>query len=295
MGEATETREQAVRCEAAVHLEPVSTNGLEPCAGSEGAAPGNDNVFEGPDLEAVLESLLLAAGSPVPLGRLVEALDGPDRREVGAAVDRLARRLEREGRGIRLVRVAGGFQLRSAPQHGPFVRRLLGGKPPRLSRPMLETLAIIAYRQPCTRPEIEAIRGVDCGAVIGSLLERRLIRMQGRKEAPGRPLLYATTRDFLEVFGLPDLQALPPLGALGEGAELLRGEAGELPAGASGSGSEGDGGGDTAGADGAEDVEDEASLDSGAAAFEMEAGLLAMGRYEGTEGVSVAGRGGARD
>jgi segregation and condensation protein B len=86
---------------------------------------------------------------------------------------------------------------------------------------MLETLAIIAYRQPCTRAEIEAIRGVDADAVVSTLLERRLIRIQGRKEAPGRPLLYGTTRDFLEVFGLPDLAALPPLADLGDGAELL--------------------------------------------------------------------------
>jgi segregation and condensation protein B len=172
-------------------------------------------------LAAVIESMLLASGAPVPLVRLVEALDGPPRREVAAALRTLGESYEREGRGLRLVYVAGGYQLRSAPEHGPWVRRLLGGRPPRLSRPMLETLAIIAYRQPCTRPEIEAIRGVDADAVLTTLLERRLIRIQGRKEAPGRPMLYGTTRDFLEVFGLPDLQALPPLAELGEGAEVL--------------------------------------------------------------------------
>jgi len=186
-----------------------------------GNEPVGENVFDGGALEAVLESLLLAAGAPVPLGRLVSALEGPSRGEVARALRALAERFESEGRGIRLVEVAGGFQLRSAPQHGPFVRRLLGGRPPRLSRPMLETLAIVAYRQPCTRPEIEAIRGVDCGTAIGSLLERRLIRLVGRKEAPGRPLLYGTTREFLEVFGLPDLDALPPLRELGPGAEVL--------------------------------------------------------------------------
>jgi len=172
-------------------------------------------------LESVLESLLLAAGQPVPLAKIVDALDGPDRGEVAAALGRLAERYEREGRGLRVVHVAGGWQLRSAAQHGPYVRRLLGGKPPRLTRPMLETLAIVAYRQPCTRPEIEAIRGVDCDAALTSLLERRMVRIEGRKEAPGRPLLYGTTREFLEVFGLPDLQALPPIRDLGEHAELL--------------------------------------------------------------------------
>jgi segregation and condensation protein B len=172
-------------------------------------------------LESILESLLLASGQPVPLARLVETLDGHDRKAVVSALKALTERYEREGRGLRVVHVGGGWQLRSAPEHGPWVRRLLGGRPPRLSRPMLETLAIIAYRQPCTRAEIEAIRGVDADAVVSTLLERRLIRIQGRKEAPGRPLLYGTTRDFLEVFGLPDLAALPPLADLGDGAELL--------------------------------------------------------------------------
>ncbi len=172
-------------------------------------------------LEPIIESMLLASGAPVPLARLVEALDGPERREVVAALASLSAGYERDGRGLRIILVGGGYQLRSAPEHGPWVRRLLGGRPPRLSRPLLETLAIVAYRQPCTRPEIEAIRGVDADAVLATLLERRLVRIQGRKEAPGRPLLYATTRDFLEVFGLPDLGALPPLVDLGDGAEVL--------------------------------------------------------------------------
>ncbi len=180
-----------------------------------------DTAEETARLAAVIESMLLAAGAPVPLARLIEALDGPPRREVAAALRVLGETYERQGRGLRVVYVAGGYQLRSAPEHGHWVRRLLGGRPPRLSRPMLETLAIIAYRQPCTRPEIEAIRGVDADAVLTTLLERRLIRIQGRKDAPGRPMLYGTTKDFLEVFGLPDLQALPPLGELGEGAETL--------------------------------------------------------------------------
>jgi segregation and condensation protein B len=173
-------------------------------------------------LQAIVESLLFAAAAPVPLARLVQALDGHDRREVATAVARLTETYEREGRGLRVAEVAGGFQLRTVVEHGPWVRRLLGGKPPRLSRPMLETVAIIAYRQPCTRPEIEAIRGVDVDAVITTLLERRMIRIVGRKEAPGRPILYGTTAEFLEVFGLPDVDALPPLRDLGELAEVLR-------------------------------------------------------------------------
>jgi segregation and condensation protein B len=172
-------------------------------------------------LASVLESLLLAAGAPVPLAKLVDALRGPDRREVLAALDALSERCEREARGVRLVQVAGAYQLRTPPEHGPWVRRLLGTRPPRLSRPMLETLAIVAYRQPCTRIEVEAVRGVDADATLSTLLERRLVKITGRKETPGRPLLYGTTRDFLEVFGLPDLGALPPLRDLGDNAELI--------------------------------------------------------------------------
>jgi len=172
-------------------------------------------------LPAVLESLLFASGVPVPLGRLVEALEGPGRAEVLHALEELAAHYEREGRGLRLVQVAGGYQLRTPAEHGPWVRRLLRERPPRLSRPMLETLAIVAYRQPCTRLDIEAVRGVDADAVLATLADRRLVRVVGRKEAPGRPLLYGTTREFLEVFGLPDLGALPTLRELGEVAGLL--------------------------------------------------------------------------
>jgi segregation and condensation protein B len=172
-------------------------------------------------LVPLLEGMLFAAGAPVAVARLVEALDGPDRRAVAAALDRLADRLEEDGRGLRLARVAGGYQLRTVAEHGPWIRRLLGGKPPRLSRAMLETVANIAYRQPCTRPEIEAIRGVDVDAVLSTLLERRMVKILGRKEAPGRPILYGTTKEFLEVFSLPDVEALPPLRDLGELADAL--------------------------------------------------------------------------
>ena len=219
----------------AINLEEhVNGNGRLGALANEPApepeTPGSEPEAIG-RLAAIVESMLLASGTPVPLARLVEALDGPQRREVTAALRSLSESYEREGRGLRLVYVAGGYQLRSAPEHGHWVRRLLGGRPPRLSRPMLETVAIIAYRQPCTRPEIEAIRGVDADAVLSTLLERRLIRIVGRKDAPGRPLLYATTKDFLEVFGLPDLQALPPLAEVGDGADLLAARADEASAG----------------------------------------------------------------
>jgi len=173
-------------------------------------------------LPAVLESLLLAAGQPVPIARLVDALGGPGRAEVQKALEALRTHHERLGSGIRVVYVGGAWQLRTPPEHAPWVRRLLRERPPRISRPMLETLAIIAYRQPCTRLEIEAIRGVDADAVLTTLTERRLVRVMGRKEAPGRPLLYGTTREFLEVFGLPDLNALPTLRELGAPDDIFR-------------------------------------------------------------------------
>ena len=196
-------------------------SGLWEPNGHETAPAEDAAASEAARLAGIVESLLFASGAPVPLARLLEALDGPDRREVIAALQLLGDRYERTGSGLRLVHVAGGYQLRTPSEHGPWVRRLLGQKPPRLSRPMLETLAVVAYRQPCTKIEVEAVRGVDADAVLTTLMERRLIKIAGRKETPGRPLLYVTTREFLEVFGLPDLHAMPPLKELGDGAELL--------------------------------------------------------------------------
>lgn len=193
-------------------------HGPEELAGSAKDAPAED-ALEG--LPAALESMLLAAGQPVPIARLVQALDGPSRSEVVQALDALAARYERDRRGLRIVQVAGGYQLRSAPEHARWIRRLLQERPSRLTRPMLETLAVVAYRQPCTRIDVEAVRGVDCDAVLATLTDRRLVRILGRKEAPGRPLLYGTTREFLEVFGLPDLTALPTLRELGVDADIL--------------------------------------------------------------------------
>ncbi|HZI06324.1 MAG TPA: SMC-Scp complex subunit ScpB, partial [Archangium sp.] len=110
-----------------------------------------------------------------------------------------------------LYEVAGGWQFRTDPHSAEYVRRYLRVKPQRLTRAAVETLAIIAYRQPATRPEIEDIRGVDCGAVIKALLDRKLIKILGKKEEVGRPMLYGTTREFLEFFALKDLSALPTL------------------------------------------------------------------------------------
>jgi len=162
-------------------------------------------------LKAILESLLFAAGEPVTLAQLASVLDSVPRDDIRRALTEMATAYAAGGRGLALEEVAGGYQLRTPKEHALYVRKLLAAKPPRLSRPLLETVAIIAYRQPITRPEIEQLRGVDTGGVLETLLERRLVRIAGRKDAPGRPLMYATTSEFLEVFGLKDLQSLPDM------------------------------------------------------------------------------------
>ncbi|MGH7906965.1 MAG: SMC-Scp complex subunit ScpB [Candidatus Binataceae bacterium] len=162
-------------------------------------------------LKAILEALLFAAGEPVSLARLTAALDDVPREIIKDALAGMAAAYSGGARGIVLEEVGGGYQFRTAREHAPHVRKLLAAKPPRLSRPLLETLAIVAYRQPITRPEIEQLRGVDSGGVLDTLLERHLIRIAGRKEAPGRPSIFATTPEFLETFGLKDLANLPDL------------------------------------------------------------------------------------
>jgi segregation and condensation protein B len=162
-------------------------------------------------LKAILESLLFAAAEPVALAQLVTVLESVARDDVKKALGEMALAYASGGRGIVLEEVANGYQLRTPKEHALYVRKLLAAKPPRLSRPLLETVAIVAYRQPITRPEIEQLRGVDCGGVLETLVERRLIQIAGRKEAPGRPIMYTTTREFLELFGLKDLSGLPDL------------------------------------------------------------------------------------
>ena len=162
-------------------------------------------------LKAILESLLFAAAEPVALSHLVTVLESVARDDIKKALGEMAVAYSAGSRGIVLEEVAGGYQLRTPKEHALYVRKLLAAKPPRLSRPLLETVAIVAYRQPITRPEIEQLRGVDCGGVLDTLVERRLIKIAGRKEAPGRPIMYTTTPEFLELFGLKDLSSLPDL------------------------------------------------------------------------------------
>jgi segregation and condensation protein B len=157
-----------------------------------------------------VESLLFVAGEPLTIGELARALNCFEL-EAESALRELQLALAERGSGLQIVQIAGGFQLATRPEHAEAVARLLSRGPAKLSRAALETAAIIAYRQPVTQPEIEAVRGVGCGSVINTLAERGLIGEVGRKQTVGRPILYGTTRDFLHYFGIADLSELPPL------------------------------------------------------------------------------------
>ena len=167
--------------------------------------------MEREDIKSIIESLLFVADGPLTIQRLGEVLEGVEKENLRSTLDELQEELENSRRGVRLVEVAGGYQLRTAKVNADWVKKLLGGRPARMGRATLETLAIIAYRQPITRAEIEAIRGVDVDGVINTLLDRSLIRAVARKDVPGRPFLYGTTTEFLQLFNLKDLTHLPTL------------------------------------------------------------------------------------
>jgi segregation and condensation protein B len=159
----------------------------------------------------IVEALILAAPEPVTAGQLSAVVPGLTPASARQLVAELADEYGQGGRGFELWEVAGGFQLRTRPDLAPWVRQLQRERPLRLSRAALETLAVIAYKQPVTRAEIEHVRGVDAGPVLRTLVERKLVRIAGHREVPGRPMVYATHRRFLEVFGLGRLEDLPTL------------------------------------------------------------------------------------
>ncbi len=161
---------------------------------------------------AALECLLFVSGEPVSLTELARALQSDEIAVEGALRDLQITLTERNS-GLQLIRIAGGWQLSTRPEHAETVAQLLSRGANKLSRAAMETLAIVAYRQPITAPEIEAVRGVSSSGVLKTLLERRLVQEVGRKETLGRPILYATTPDFLHYFGIADLSQLPILEA----------------------------------------------------------------------------------
>lgn len=174
-----------------------------------------------PPLQRLLGALLLATDRPLISSTVLELITAAADEEewphtaTAADIDAAFAALASgrfDGRdGIELVEMAGGWRLRTATDLAAMVRRLWPDKRVRLSKAALEALSVVAYRQPCTRLDVEDVRGVDCGGVLRSLLERRLVRVVGRKDEPGRPLLYGTTPTFLELFSLPDLRSMPTL------------------------------------------------------------------------------------
>lgn len=183
-----------------------------------------------------VEALLVSADRPLGEARLAQLIGLPekDAAQIRAAIDELNSTYEQSGRSFRAERLAGGWQILTLAELGPLIERLHGQRQQaRLSHAALETLAIVAYRQPILRAEIEAIRGVSCGDVLRGLLERRLLKIAGRAEELGRPMLYGTTREFLRVFGLASLEDLPAVAGLPGGAAQPAGEA-AVPRGASG-------------------------------------------------------------
>jgi segregation and condensation protein B len=172
-------------------------------------------------VRAAVEALLFAADKPLDLAVLRDATQF-DEENLKEALAALQQKHAPGTGGTVLLDLGGRWQLRTDPQLSAYVRRMLQVKPMRLTRAALETLAIVAYRQPVTRPEMEDLRGVDCGAVTKALLDRKLIRILGKKDEPGRPLLFGTTREFLELFNLRDLTQLPTLREFQELSEESR-------------------------------------------------------------------------
>ena len=168
------------------------------------------------ELKAIVEALIFASPEPVTLKALAKLLDTEPKEQIVAAIEELRQDYQRPG-GLQMVEVAGGYQIVTRPELHEWVRRLFHERTTqKLSVASLETLAVIAYKQPVTAPEIAEIRGVNTAGVLGTLIERRLVKIVGRKQVVGRPFLYGTTREFLERFGLNDLSDLPKVEDMSE-------------------------------------------------------------------------------
>lgn len=162
--------------------------------------------------KSAIEAILFSSEKPILLEQLKKALEGYDNNQIRLIIEELAEDYKRDNRGIRIVEIAGGFQMVTSADFSPFLKKFYKVRRlERLSRQALETLAIIAYKQPLTKSEIELLRNVNADGVMASLLEKNLIRICGRKKVPGRPFVYGTTRHFLEHFGLKSLDELPKM------------------------------------------------------------------------------------
>ena len=160
---------------------------------------------------AIVEALVFASEGPLTAERILEVLPDTEKREILELLKGLAQMYDVRGGGIGLLEVAGGFQFRTRADLAPWIRKLKAGRPAMLSAAALETLAVVAYRQPLVKSEIDRIRGVDVSGALKGLLDKKLVRIVGRKDVPGKPIIYGTTRKFLETFNLKDLSELPTL------------------------------------------------------------------------------------
>jgi len=168
------------------------------------------------NIKAVIEALIFASETPLTLEKICIILSNVEKTEIKEAFEKLVLEYNERQGGIYLQEVAGGFQFRTCSEFSQWVKKLKSTKPHSLSPAAMETLAIVAYKQPIVKSEIESIRGVDVGAPLKGLLDKKLIRIVGRKDVPGKPIIYGTTRKFLEVFNLKDLMDLPNLRELKE-------------------------------------------------------------------------------
>ncbi len=171
------------------------------------------------EVKLIIESLLFAFDEPLRVERVQQIMEGVARSEIQKALDGLIDEYNTMDRSFSLIEVAGGYQFRTRAAYADWIKKLRKTRQPRLAQASVETLAIVAYRQPIVRAEIEQIRGVDSGGVLRGLLKKGLIRIIGKKDVPGRPILYGTSRRFLEFFGLKDLSNLPTLKELEEISE----------------------------------------------------------------------------
>lgn len=167
-------------------------------------------------LKGAIEALIFTSDQPLKLEKITELLvddfgEEVDKKEVKTLIENIGQDCEDNSRGISLQEIAGGYQFRTKTMHASLLLKLKAKRPPKFGRAAMEALAIIAYRQPVTRAEIEDLRGVDSGGVVRSLLEKKLVKILGKKEVPGRPMIYGTSKFFLEHFGLRDLSQLPSL------------------------------------------------------------------------------------
>ena len=168
--------------------------------------------MEDRQLKSAIEALLFISGNPVSVDRLQGIFDEVTKDRIEAQLQAIKQECDDRNAGITLAEVAGGYQFATRPENVAWIRKFKAVKvSAKLSRPALETLAIVAYKQPITRTEVEAVRGVNIGGIIRNLMERRLVKIVGKKDVPGKPLLYGTTLEFLQYFGLKDLSALPTL------------------------------------------------------------------------------------